>query len=138
MNEYRWYIIFVVALLMVFSLGLMSRYGRTLAPQLFRPSSAPAGIDDELPDRAPVLDNGDSPGTSHVSTGRKLSPPSDAMFDSAPLAQVAQGFRETGEIARAMSLASEINLATGNESLSPRALEVASGARPAPGRGAAQ
>ena len=135
MNEYRWYILFGVAVLMVLSLGLMNRYGRTLAPRLFTPSSAPSGIDDELPDRAPVLDDRDSSAIAQYSRGRKLSPPPDAMFDSPPLSQVAQGFQELAEISRAMSQASEISLASGVRSPSPRVSENASDSRPLPGKG---
>lgn len=119
MNEQRWYIVLAICVLMVFTLGLMHKYGRTLAPRFFGPAVGPVGISEELPDRAPVIDGETETTETEVVSNRKLSPPPDAMFDTPPMAQVAQGFQTLSETAHAMALADEIVNGSASTTLRP-------------------
>ncbi|MFZ2957604.1 MAG: hypothetical protein WA705_11995 [Candidatus Ozemobacteraceae bacterium] len=113
MSNARWCILFVTLILCVFILGIMNRYVRTHRTGR---DAGTATFSDwwGLPDRAPEIPQDTALVKVAELTDRKLSPPSDFLFDSPPPEETSRLFKSVSETAKAIRVADEsINPASG-------------------------
>ncbi|MBF0502142.1 MAG: hypothetical protein HQM09_18525 [Candidatus Riflebacteria bacterium] len=106
MSNSKWYIIFAVTILCVFTLGILHRHnrihgaGRQIA---YEPRFDDTGLPDHAPD---ILDN--TPvNRPQAPSGRQLAPPPDFVFESPTPEENSRAFKALGEKSKAIRIAEE-------------------------------